>query len=119
MGSREWLGSQLTGGYYGAELPLLLSRLREAAATTKYDDFIMEAGQRINHYGREMEWGSLEYARYLIDGDKARIVNGANSINHTVSARGFEMLTSEVFMTDRAGLGALLEKFVDGVVMGP
>jgi len=119
MGSREWLGSQLTSGYYGAELPLLFSRVREATAATEYDDFIMKAGQRINHYGREMEWGSLEYARYLIDGNKAHIVNGADAINHTVSARGFEMLTSEVFMTDRAGLGAMLERFVDGTVMGP
>jgi len=119
MGSREWTGKQLTTGYYGAELPILISRVREATGTTRYDDFILKAGQRINHYGREIEWSSLEYVRYLIDGDKGHIVNGADAINHTATARGFEMLTSEVFMTDRAGLGALLERFVDGCVMGP
>lgn len=119
MGSAMWLGSQLTGGYYGAELPLLFARVREATATTKYDDYVKTTGQRINHYGREVEWGSLEYARYLIDGDKQHIVDGADAINHTVVARGFEMLTGEVFMTDRAGFGGLLERFLDGAVMGP
>jgi len=63
--------------------------------------------QRFNKFLRENASGFMDepYARYVATGDKQIVIDANETFARMLQKRKFEMVTSEVIMTDRSGLG--------------
>jgi hypothetical protein len=118
LGSAEWIGKNLAEG---GDFSSVLAKARLYTGTDKYDEFLRGqgiAGTRMVFYDRLLHFGAAPYMRYLMSGNKDHITYGADTIGHLVDKRGIEMVTTEVVMTDRVGLGGAVENCLFGPFTG-
>jgi len=99
LGSDAWAAKWLSGS-----LPGSLVRLKLITGEAPGEDFVFrQAGGKGVFLGRLVAGGRGEFDRFVIDGNKIHIYDGAQHVNHVVTNYGLIMATTEVRQTDRGG----------------
>ena len=103
-GSEEWVAESLYR--WDADFSPILAKAKMLTGTDRYDKFLREhAGGAVEQYGVLLHFMDGPYVRYLGTNDKQYVIDGNKGLAYLLNQRGFPMVTTEVVMTDRAGLG--------------